>query len=197
MIVNPKFKGEIEQNINLSSAEPAQGAVTVKIISWLHFNSFAAKFQTTSSAFVLNKLSIGKKLYVKLKDWMSNRVDPDETAHDHLDLGCLQKPIIIACGSESYNSFLTFCPISLPNQARPHSTLTHQNNKNERLNGGEGGSIIFFILFIHFYFYLFIYFFFYLFIFFLWIFFSFDVFSFYFTVYLNRRFILKISLFFS
>ena len=34
---------------------------------------------------------------------MSNSVDPDETAHyetSHLDLRCLQKPIIIACGSE-------------------------------------------------------------------------------------------------
>ena len=43
-----------------------------------------------------------RSLYVKLKDWMSNRVDPDETAHNepsHLDLCCLQKPIIIACGS--------------------------------------------------------------------------------------------------
>ena len=34
---------------------------------------------------------------------MSNSVDPDETAHDepsHLDRRCLQKPIIIAYGSE-------------------------------------------------------------------------------------------------
>ena len=34
---------------------------------------------------------------------MSNSVDPDETAHyepSHLDLSCLQTPIIIACGSE-------------------------------------------------------------------------------------------------
>ena len=34
---------------------------------------------------------------------MSNSVDPDETAHiepSHLDLRCLQKPVIIACGSE-------------------------------------------------------------------------------------------------
>ena len=34
---------------------------------------------------------------------MSNSVDPDETAHyepSHLDLCCLQKPIIITCGSE-------------------------------------------------------------------------------------------------
>ena len=34
---------------------------------------------------------------------MSNNVDPDEMAHyepSHLDLCYLQKPIIIACGSE-------------------------------------------------------------------------------------------------
>ena len=34
---------------------------------------------------------------------MSNSVDPDETAHyepSHLDLRCLQKPVIIAYGSE-------------------------------------------------------------------------------------------------
>ena len=34
---------------------------------------------------------------------MSNSVDPDETARyepSHLDLCCLQKPFIIACGSE-------------------------------------------------------------------------------------------------
>ena len=31
---------------------------------------------------------------------MSNSVDPNETAHEpsHLDLRCLQKPIIIVCG---------------------------------------------------------------------------------------------------
>ena len=37
---------------------------------------------------------------------MSNSVDPDETAHDepsHLDLHCLQKPILIAYGSERVN----------------------------------------------------------------------------------------------
>ena len=37
---------------------------------------------------------------------MSNRVDPDEMAHyepSHLDLRCLQKPIITACGSERVN----------------------------------------------------------------------------------------------
>ena len=38
---------------------------------------------------------------------MSNSVDRDETAHhepSHLDLRCLQKPIIIACGSERVKS---------------------------------------------------------------------------------------------
>ena len=36
---------------------------------------------------------------------MSNNVDPDETAHEpsHLDLRCLQKYIIMACGSERDN----------------------------------------------------------------------------------------------
>ena len=37
-----------------------------------------------------------RRLYVKLIDWMSNSVDPDETAH----WAHLQKSIIIACGSE-------------------------------------------------------------------------------------------------
>ena len=38
---------------------------------------------------------------------MSNGVDPDETAHDeqsHLDLRRLQKPIVIAYGSERVKS---------------------------------------------------------------------------------------------
>ena len=34
---------------------------------------------------------------------MSNSVDPDETAHN-LDLCCLQKPIVISCGSERVNN---------------------------------------------------------------------------------------------
>ena len=40
------------------------------------FNSFGAKFQTT---FVVHRLE--RRLYVKVKDGMSNSVDPDETAH--------------------------------------------------------------------------------------------------------------------
>ena len=48
-----------------------------------------------------------RRLYVKLKDRMSNRVCPDETAHyelSHLDLCCVQKIIIIGCGSERVNN---------------------------------------------------------------------------------------------
>ena len=39
---------------------------------------------------------------------MPNSIDPDETAHyepSHLDQCCLQKPIIIACGSERIKPF--------------------------------------------------------------------------------------------
>ena len=66
----------------------------------LSIKSFGAKFQTTLSSafFILTNYHLERHLYVKLKDCMSNSVDPDEMAH--LDLCCLQKPIIIACGSE-------------------------------------------------------------------------------------------------
>ena len=73
-------------------------------------NSFGAKFQTTFIVcfvfvlFFFNKLST-----VKLKDRMSNSIDPDETAHyelSHLDLCCLQKPIIIAYGSTGVNDYI-------------------------------------------------------------------------------------------
>ena len=61
-----------------------------------------------SSAFLTNYRLHGMErsyIYVKLKDRMSNSVDPDETAHEpsHLDLCCLQKPFIIASGSERVN----------------------------------------------------------------------------------------------
>ena len=52
------------------------------------FNSFAAKFQTTFVVcfsflflFFLTNHCLESRLYVKLKDCMSNSVDPDETAH--------------------------------------------------------------------------------------------------------------------
>ena len=43
---------------------------------------------------------------------MSNSVDPDETAHyesSHLDLCCLQKPILISCGSEKLVKIIQVC----------------------------------------------------------------------------------------
>ena len=58
--------------------------------------------------FHFNKPSLGKEFYVKLKDWMSNSVDLDETAHNepsHLDLCFLRKPIVIAYGSERVKLF--------------------------------------------------------------------------------------------
>ena len=72
--------------------------------TWL--NSFGARFQTTFVAcfFILTNYRLERHLYVKLKNWMSNSVDPDETSQ--LDLCCLQKPIIIARGSERIKFFL-------------------------------------------------------------------------------------------
>ena len=81
-------------------------------------NSFGAKFQTTFfrrqiSPFVvcfdfLTNYQLEISLYEKLKDSMSNSIDPDEMAHNepsHLDLHCLQKPIIISCGSIGVNEY--------------------------------------------------------------------------------------------
>ena len=46
-------------------------------------NSFGAKFQITFVVcfFILTNYRLERSLYVNLKDWMSNSVDPDETAH--------------------------------------------------------------------------------------------------------------------
>ena len=47
-------------------------------------NSFGTKFQTTKNVvcfFILTNYRLERRLYVKLKDWMSSSVDPDETAH--------------------------------------------------------------------------------------------------------------------
>ena len=53
-------------------------------IGW-YVNSFGAKFQTTFVVcfffLILTNHLLERRLYVKLKDWMSNSVDPDETAH--------------------------------------------------------------------------------------------------------------------
>ena len=69
-----------------------------------NINYFVAKFQmifVICFAFLTN-YPLERSLYAKLKDKMSNSIDPDEMAHyepSHLDLCCLQKPII-ACSSE-------------------------------------------------------------------------------------------------
>ena len=85
------------------------------------FNSDGAKFQTTFVIVcfsILTNYSLKRSLYVKLKDWMSNSVAPDETYSyelSHLDLCCLQKPIIIACCSkwvEGYQFFFFFFFVS-------------------------------------------------------------------------------------
>ena len=47
---------------------------------------------------------------------MSNSVDPDETAHyeqSHLDVCCLQNPVIIARGSERVNQIVHMAGLSL------------------------------------------------------------------------------------
>ena len=76
--------------------------------------SLSAPFQTTLVVcyFCFNKLSISKTFISKVDHWMSNIVDPDEMAHyepSHLDLRCLQKPIVIAYGSERVNPLLHWC----------------------------------------------------------------------------------------
>ena len=96
------------------SSHMSEGAVS-DVAAHL-INSFVAKFQTTFHTtfvvcffvvvvFFLTNYRFERNLYagLKLKDWMSNSVDPDETAHyetSHLYLCYLQKTIIIACGSE-------------------------------------------------------------------------------------------------
>ena len=53
--------------------------------------------------FIFTNYRLERSLYVKLKDRMSNSVDPDETAHNepsHLELRCLQTPISIACAAK-------------------------------------------------------------------------------------------------
>ena len=58
------------------------GDFPAHLLNKVLFNSFGAKIQTTfvvCFSFLTN-YRLKKSLYVKLTDWMSNKVDPDETA---------------------------------------------------------------------------------------------------------------------
>ena len=58
------------------------------------------------SAFLQVNYRFEKNLYISLKDLMSNSVDPDEPAYykpSHLDLCCLQKPIIMPVAVKELN----------------------------------------------------------------------------------------------
>ena len=80
----------------------------------IRFNYFGAKFQTTFChlLFFLNTLSLEKKFIC---------IDPYEPSH--LDLCCLQKPVIIACGSERVNPFMPSGLCYLNSLDRPFSRL--------------------------------------------------------------------------
>ena len=105
--------------VRISHGERAMGVwfivqfYCIYIYCVLLVNSFCAKFQTINVVCFLffvvffNKLLIGRKFIckvVKLKDWLSNSIDDYEPSH--LDLRCLQKHIIIACGSERVKQVL-------------------------------------------------------------------------------------------
>ena len=75
----------------------------VRKLVTVNFFRCQISYDILSAFYFLTNYRLERSLYIKLKDWMSNSIDPDETAHyepSHLDLCCLQKPIIIACGNE-------------------------------------------------------------------------------------------------
>ena len=74
--------------------------LTVRSFDFLSLSAPNFRRHLSSAFFILTNYRLERRLYVKLIDRMSNSVDPDETAQSHLDLCCLQKPIIIVCGSE-------------------------------------------------------------------------------------------------
>ena len=57
------------------------------------FNSFSAKFQTTFifvvCFFILTNYRLERRLYVKLKDWMSNSVGSDKMAQSAVSSGSM------------------------------------------------------------------------------------------------------------
>ena len=84
--------------VKLAGNLPSVSSLTLSVPSAFFLSFFFFLF--------LINYRLERSLYVKLKDRMSNSIDQDETAHyepSHLDLYCLQKPIIISCGSERVN----------------------------------------------------------------------------------------------
>ena len=62
----------------------------IKTVAFLTLSVPNFRRHLPSAFFIITNCRLERRLYVKLKDWMSNSVDPDEPSH--LDLGCLQKP---------------------------------------------------------------------------------------------------------
>ena len=91
-------------------------------------NSFGAKFQTTFVVcfFILTNYRLERRLYVKLKDWMSNSVDSDETAHWAVSSGSMlfAKAYYYACGSER----VIILHVRPTGTALPKPCSTHINN---------------------------------------------------------------------
>ena len=80
-----------------------RGTATGELSKPCYYSAPNFRRQLSSALFFLTNYRLERSLYVKLKDWMSNRVNLDETAHDepsHLDLRCLQSSFINAYGCE-------------------------------------------------------------------------------------------------
>ena len=85
-----------------------------------------------SSAFFLyfNKLTFGRIfIYVKLKDWMSNSVDPDETAHWAVSSGSM------LFAKAYYYRLWQWKNLSFTNQSTPGVTSSAVNSPNHTFTG--------------------------------------------------------------
>ena len=91
----------------------------------LSVNSFGAKFQTTfvvCFSFLTN-YRLKRSLYVKLKDWMLNSVDPDETA-------LMSRFIWIYAVCKS----LLLSPVAVKELRRPHARTHHSLESKHGFN---------------------------------------------------------------
>ena len=79
----------LKQFLNTETTDKLFHLALTKLIYSL--NSFGAKFQTAFVVcfFILTNHRLERRLYVKLKDWMSNSIDPDETAHWAVSYGSM------------------------------------------------------------------------------------------------------------